>query len=225
MIIAIDGPAGSGKSSTAQAVARQMGFRHLDSGAFYRALTYAALQRGIAPAGWDSLSAADLDGFQVAAEPAEEGFAMFVDGFPVGSQIRAPEVTANVSAMARVPAVRNWLMGPLRDAARKADLVADGRDIGTVVFPDADLKVFLVAEPEERARRRLAQMGVDVTEEAVRAEVARIAARDDADATRSAAPLRQADDARVLDTTRLSFAEQVAVIAGWARDLQQRVPG
>jgi CMP/dCMP kinase len=224
MIIAIDGPAGSGKSSTAQAVARQLGFRHLDSGAFYRALTYAALQDGIARDEWDGLTPADLDALHVTAEPGEEGFAMLVAGRVVADEIRAPDVTANVSAMARVPAVRDWLMGPLRDAASKADLVADGRDIGTVVFPDADLKVFLVAEPRERARRRLLQMGAEVTEQAVAAEVERIEARDQADASRSAAPLRQAEDARALDTTGLTFEEQVGVIVGWARELQQR-PG
>jgi CMP/dCMP kinase len=220
MIIAIDGPAGSGKSSTAKAVAKQLGFRHLDSGAFYRALTFAALELGLPPEQWDILGPEELDALGVAAEPAGDGFAITVRGQPVSRQIRALEVTANVSAMARVPAVRDWLMGPLRDAARTTDLVADGRDIGTVVFPDADLKVFLVADPRERARRRLLQVGAPVDDLAVAEEVRRIEARDQADAARSAAPLRQADDARALDTTGLAFSEQVDVIVGWARELQ-----
>lgn len=218
MIIAIDGPAGSGKSSTAKAVARELGFRHLDSGAFYRAITWAALERGIPVDSWPGLDAAQLDGFGVSAEPADLGFSMLAGGVPLGARIRTPEVTAHVSAMARVPAVREWLMDTLRDAARTSDLVADGRDIGTVVFPGAELKVFLVADPRERARRRLLQMGQEPTDEAVAAEAQRIQARDQADASREAAPLRQAEDALVLDTTGLSFGDQVTRIAGWARE-------
>jgi CMP/dCMP kinase len=218
VIIAIDGPAGSGKSSTARAVARLLGFRHLDSGAFYRALTFAAQQRSIPEGKWQELTPHDLDGFRVSASPAEGGFTITVDGRPTTAEIRSPRVTASVSAMARVPAVRDWLLGTLRDMAELSDLVADGRDIGTVVFPDAELKVFLVAEPRERARRRLLQMGEDPTEEALDAEVGRIRARDEADASREAAPLRQADDALPLDSTGLSFDEQVAIIAGWARE-------
>lgn len=218
MIIAIDGPAGSGKSSTAKAVARELGFRHLDSGAFYRALTWAALEKKIPVDRWPDLDPAELDRFGISAEPADLGFAVLAGGAQLGARIRTPEVTAHVSAMARVPAVRDWLMGTLREAARTSDLVADGRDIGTVVFPGAELKVFLVADPRERARRRLLQMGEDPTDDAVAAEAQRIQARDQADASREAAPLRQAEDALVLDTTGLSFGDQVARIAGWARD-------
>jgi CMP/dCMP kinase len=221
MIIAIDGPAGSGKSSTARAVARQLGFRHLDSGAFYRALTHAALENGLPPGSWDSLTAAQLDGLAVSFEPGDRGFTMLVDGHDVSSAIRAPAVTAHVSAMARVPAVRDWLLSTLRDAARTTDLVADGRDIGTVVFPEAELKVFLIADPRERARRRLLQMGLDVDDEALDEEVARIEARDRADSSREVAPLKQAEDARVLDTTGLSFDQQVERIVSWARDAQR----
>jgi CMP/dCMP kinase len=222
VIIAIDGPAGSGKSSTAKAVAKALGFRHLDSGAFYRTLTLAALKRGLPVDQWDGLTPAQLDEFHVSAEPADTGFTLLLAGVPVGADIRAPEVTSHVSAMARVPAVRDWLMASLRDAARRADLVADGRDIGTVVFPDADLKVFLVADARERARRRLLQMGEDPGEAAIEEEVRRIEARDQADASREAAPLRQADDARGLDTTGMSFEEQVQTIVGWAGQVRAR---
>lgn len=220
MIIAIDGPAGSGKSSTARAVAASLGFLHLDSGAFYRALTWAALDRGIPAGEWADLDAAALDALGVTGRAAEGGFAMFVDGADVSQQIRAPAVNDRVSAMAAVPAVRDWLLGRLRAAARDADLVADGRDIGTVVFPDADLKVFLVADIRERARRRLLQMKLPTDDTAVDAEVARIQARDRADSEREVAPLVQADDARVLDTTGLGFDEQVATIVSWARSLR-----
>jgi cytidylate kinase len=211
-IIAIDGPAGSGKSSTARAVAERLGFRHLDSGAFYRALTWAALRRGFAVDDWDALAPEQLDALGVVARPEGTGFRLLVDDDDVSDAIRAPEVNAHVSAMARVPAVREWLLDTLRATARGVDLVADGRDIGTVVFPDAELKVFLVAQPRIRAEQRLRQMGADISPAAIDAEAERIAARDRADATRDVAPLRPADDAIQLDTSDLSFEEQVARI-------------
>jgi CMP/dCMP kinase len=220
MIIAIDGPAGSGKSSTARAVSRRLGFRHLDSGAFYRAITWAALQARIPADGWESLTPAQLDALHVAGRPGDGGFTLQVGGRDVTDEIRAPEVNAAVSAMARVPAVRDWLLQTLRDAARGTDLVADGRDIGTVVFPEAELKVFLVADPAERARRRLLQMGLTADPAAVSAEVARIQERDRTDSSREVAPLRPADDALTLDTTTLTFDEQVETIVGWARSLR-----
>jgi CMP/dCMP kinase len=219
MIIAIDGPAGSGKSSTARAVARELGFRHLDSGAFYRALTWAAMQRGLPPDHWAELDADDLDALGVTAVPADGAFALRVDGTDVADAIRSADVNAHVSAMARVPAVRDWLLGRLRDAAHDSDIVVDGRDIGTVVFPDAELKVFLVADARERARRRLLQMGLPQDDASLDQEVERIERRDRSDSTRAVAPLRAAIDARALDTTGLSFADQVAAIAGWARAL------
>lgn len=218
MIIAIDGPAGSGKSSTARAVARTLGFRHLDSGAFYRALTWAALQRRRHPDEWPRLSPADVADLGVSAEPSGEGFRMRVHGEDVSEAIRTAEVNANVSRMARVPAVRSWLLERLRAAGRTSHLVADGRDIGTVVFPDAELKVFLVADARERARRRLLQMDLPVDEASVTAEVRRIEERDRADSTRDVAPLRPAGDAVRLDTTGLQFEEQVARIVALARD-------
>ena len=224
MIIAIDGPAASGKSSTARAVARELGFMHLDSGAFYRALTWAAMLAGIPLDAWDRLDAAALDAFDLTAEAAGAGFRLRLRGTDVAEAIRAPEVNANVSTMARVPAVRDWLLGTLRATARATDLVADGRDIGTVVFPDADLKVFLVADPDARARRRLAQMGLADDAAAVAEEVRRIEERDRADSSRDVAPLRQAPGAVRLDTTDLSFEEQVRRIVALARE-RGRQPG
>src|SRR5690606_30277514 len=117
-----------------------------------------------------------------------------------------------VSAMARLPAVREWLLGTLRRTAQRSDLVADGRDIGTVVFPDADLKIFLVADPAVRAKRRLEQMGLPTDDDSIADEVARIEERDRADSSRDVAPLRQAEDAVLLDTTHLGFDEQVSRI-------------
>jgi CMP/dCMP kinase len=218
MKIAIDGPAGSGKSSTARAVAGELGFRHLDSGAFYRALTHAALTRGLATGSWQELDAEDLGALGVDALPVEGGYAMRVNGREVAEEIRDPRVNAAVSHMAAVPAVRAWLLGALRRAGEGGGVVADGRDIGTVVFPDAELKVFLVADPAERARRRLAEQGsVAPTEEELRAEIARQEERDRRDSTRAVAPLRRAADAVILDTTALAFADQVQAILDLAR--------
>lgn len=222
MIIAIDGPAGSGKSSTARAVARALGIRHLDSGAFYRALTWAALAEGIPPERWQELSADALDALGVAAEPGDGGFRMLVRGNDVSEAIRSPEVNAHVSTMARVPAVREWLLEQLRAAAKEGDLVADGRDIGTVVFPDAELKVFLVADPEVRARRRLVQQGIaDPSADEIAAEKARLVERDRIDSEREVAPLRKAEDAVELDTTALDFDEQVRRILALAENARR----
>jgi cytidylate kinase len=213
MIVAIDGPAGSGKSTTARAVAERLGFRHLESGAFYRALTVAALRAGIEPERWDELTSEALDGLRVHSRPDHISFRMFAGEEDITDELRSPEVNAHVSPIARVPAVRGWLLDQLRAAGRETDLVADGRDMQTVVFPDADLKVFLVATPETRARRRLAQQGTTEPSRAeIDAEAQRLLARDRMDSEREVGPLRRAPDAVILDTTDLDFDEQVDAI-------------
>lgn len=213
MIVTLDGPAGSGKSSTARAVAARLGFRHLDSGAFYRALTRAALDAGIPDARWAGLSLPELDALQVWGEAADQGYRLLARGVDITDRLRSPEVNARVSALAALPRVREWLLERLRQAAIGVDLVTDGRDMGTVVFPDADLKFFLVADPAVRARRRLLEGGQDPdAPAALAAEVARIEARDRADTERAAAPLREPEDAIRLDTTHLDFEEQVEAI-------------
>jgi len=221
MIIAIDGPAGSGKSSTARQVAHRLGFRHLDSGAFYRAITLAALERGLAPERWPLLDASELNDLHVYAVPVVSAFEFFIGDRNVTDEIRSPDVNSHVSQMAAVPAVREWLLGQLREAGKAGQLVADGRDIGTVVFPGADLKIFLVAQSETRARRRLAEMGVhDPSTIEVQNEIDRLGRRDQMDSQRATAPLRRAEDAVIVDTTRLSFEEQVDRIVGLARRIQ-----
>jgi cytidylate kinase len=175
------------------------------------------MKSGIPPTEWPRLTPAQLEGLAVSSAPARTGFALYVEGMDVSDAIRSADVNAAVSAMAAVPAVREWLLQTLRDAARRTDLVADGRDIGTVVFPDAELKIFLVADPRERARRRLLQMNLPDDDDNIAAEVRRIEARDRIDSGRAVAPLRQADDAVALDTTHLSFEEQVNTIVTWAR--------
>lgn len=219
IIVALDGPAGSGKSSTAKEVARRLGYRHLDSGAFYRAITLAALRAGIPPERWEALSAAELDALGVSGVPDGQGYRMTLGGEDVSRAIREPEVNAHVSRMAAVPAVREWLMGALREAGAGGGLVADGRDIGTVVFPDAELKAFLVCDPAERARRRLVEQGRESPgDDEVVAETERLLGRDRIDAGRAVAPLLQAPDAVVVDTTALGFEEQVDAVVRMARE-------
>ena len=218
MIIVLDGPAGSGKSSTAKAVARELGFRYLDSGAFYRALTYGALQAGWPVENWDRLTASQLDSLGIDSAPSAEGHRYSMKQQDITAQIRSPEVNAHVSQMARVPAVRDWLLEQLRSAARESDLVADGRDLGTVVFPDADLKIFLTADPGVRARRRLLEQGIAATADEVGLETTRLSERDRIDSEREVAPLKQADDAIVVDTSELSFEEQVRAIVKLAEE-------
>jgi cytidylate kinase len=217
VIIAIDGPAGSGKSTTAKEVARRLGFRHLDSGAFYRALTVAAQRASIPPDQWSALSQADLDNLGVHAGSVDNSYHLFAGDDDVTNHLRTPQVNAAVSEMARVPAVRDWLLSRLREAAVGNDLVADGRDIGTVVFPDADVKVFLVADPKVRARRRLTETGfAEPSDEHLAEETERLLRRDAIDSGREIAPLLQAPDAVRIDTSDLSFDEQVETIVGLA---------
>jgi cytidylate kinase len=218
VIITIDGPAGSGKSSTAKAVAGQLGFRHLDSGAFYRALTFLALRDGVPVSQWPHLTRTDLEQFRISARPVGTSYHLFTGDTDVSSFIRSPEVNAHVSDMARIPAVREWLLARLREAAFGCDLVADGRDLGTVVFPEADLKFFLVASPSVRARRRLAEGGrINPDTHELSAETARLMRRDTIDSERDVAPLRQPQDAILIDTSELDFREQVARIVELAR--------
>lgn len=218
MIIAIDGPAGSGKSSTAREVARRLDYVHVDSGAFYRALTYALMADGVPEDAWDGLRPEELDRLDVRGERGEDGIRMVLGDAVVDPELRSPDVNARVSHVARIPAVRGWLNDRLRALGGSEDVVADGRDIGTVVFPDAELKVFLVADPEVRARRRLEEQGTTAPDrDTLLAEIDRLKARDRADSERATAPLRAAEDAVHVDTTALTFDEQVAAILELAR--------
>ena len=223
IIVAIDGPAGSGKSSTAREVAARLGYRYLDSGAFYRALTLAALEAGVEPAQWPALDSEAIAGLGVEWQGTETGYHMRVGGREVAYELRAAQVNEHVSVMAAVPAVREWLLGTLRAAGAEGGLVADGRDIGTVVFPGAELKIFLVCEASERARRRLLQGGIDEpTPALITSEAIRLEDRDRQDSSRASAPLVRAADAVQLDTTALDFEQQVGAIVRLATG---RLPG
>jgi cytidylate kinase len=202
-VIAIDGPAGSGKSTVARAVAERLGLDYLDTGAMYRAVAFAAMRRGIDPDDVETVArlARDLE--------LTVGDTVTVDGVDATIEIRSPEVTRAVSAVAANPAVRTELVRRQREWADEHDGgVVEGRDIGSVVFPQADVKVYLTAEDRERAGRRSKEM-LDLHYDEVAADMAR---RDHADSTRAASPLGIAPDAVELDTTRQSVDEVIDAV-------------
>jgi CMP/dCMP kinase len=197
VIVAIDGPAGAGKSTVARAVARALGYTYLDSGAMYRAVALAKLR-----------GREDVEGLDIAIDNGT----VRLDGEDVTHLIRTPEVSAAASEVAARPEVRQALVAKQRELLGQGNWVAEGRDIGTVVAPDAQLKVFLTASPEERARRRAAELGLPVEQ-----VLADQRGRDERDTQREHSPLRAADDAVEVDTTGLSIEQVVARIAELAR--------
>lgn len=204
-VIAIDGPAGSGKSTVARALAARLGLEYLDTGAMYRSVTFAALRRGVDPS--------EVDAVARLAESVEITLTddgVVVDGVDASIEIRGPEVSRAVSVVAANAAVRTEMVRRQREWVAKRDGgVLEGRDIGTVVFPDAELKVYLTADPEVRAERRSKEV-TDLDYETVAADLAR---RDALDQGREVSPLAEAEDAYLIDTTGLSVDEIIDVIA------------
>ncbi len=218
LVIAIDGPAASGKSSTARMVSERLGFCHVDSGSLYRAATAAALRRSPDADAWSEEDVRRAVG-SVALRPEPGAVVPLLDGEEVADELRGAEVTRNVSRVAQMPRIRDWVNDLVRSAAARHSVVVDGRDIGTVVFPKADLKIFLVADPWERARRRLVQrFGRDPDEPEIAAETERLVLRDARDATQTV----QAKDAVLIDTTHLTQEAQVERIVALAQVLAAR---
>ncbi len=214
VVIAVDGPSGSGKSSTSRGVATKLGFDYLDTGAMYRAMTWAMLDRGIDVHDPHAVAAAAGD-ISLTSGVDPQAPTIFVDGEDVAEPIRGADVTAAVSHVAAVPQVRARLVELQQAAISAADtgIVVEGRDIGTVVAPTADLKIFLVADPVARAERRAAELG----ETDAKAMAEALAKRDAIDSNRTASPLTQAADAVVVDGTHLTLVEVIDHIVGLVR--------
>lgn len=215
-VIAIDGPAASGKSSTAQMVAEKLGFLHVDSGSLYRAATAAMLRREKDASRWTEQSVLDA-AHPLELRAARTSFYPVLEGRAIEDEIRGPDVTRNVSRVAQMQRVREWVNARVREAAESKNVVVDGRDMGTVVFPDADLKIFLVAEPRERALRRLRQRGTPSSEQMLDDETMRIKERDARDAKQTV----PAGDAVTIDTTGLTQADQVEQIVDLSKQRQR----
>ena len=216
--IAIDGPAGAGKSTIARLAAKELGYIYVDTGALYRAIGLAAQRRGIASSDKDAVIAL-LPTITVELSFNDEGVqVVLLDGEDVSDYIRTPEISMMASAVSAIPEVRAFLLDLQRDMARRSDVIMDGRDIGTVVLPDAKIKIFLTASAECRARRRfdeLIKKGMDVVFEDVLKDVED---RDYADSHRAIAPLKPAEGALIVDTSWQSRDESVAQLIGIMRE-------
>ena len=230
MIVAIDGPSGSGKSSIAHAIADRYHLTFLDTGAMYRSVAAECLRQGVDPEDADAVAGV-ARAITIEFGTSESGQTVTANGRDVTAEIRTPEVELAVSPVSATPAVREVMVALQRKVGEAGDVVAEGRDIGTVVFPAADVKVFLTASPEARARRRAVQrsggdLAQDSSASADPAEEAKILAdlkrRDDYDSSRATSPLRPADDAVVIDSSDLGFEDVIARIASLSPELAAR---
>jgi cytidylate kinase len=207
MILAIDGPAGAGKSSAARAVAQALGFAHMDTGAMYRALTLATLDDGL-----DITDQDTLDRFVASMDVSLDDNSVSVGGVDVTGHIRDARVTEAVAKVAADPKVRAALVPLQRRLAERGDIVVEGRDIGTVVFPEAEVKVYLTASPGQRALRRTRQLGLNEDEGTLDELETEIRSRDETDATREISPLQQAPNAHRIDSTDMTLEDVVRAI-------------
>jgi cytidylate kinase len=221
-VIAIDGPAGAGKSTVAKKVAEELGFLYIDTGAMYRAVTSRVLDRGIGVDDQDGISGL-VGQLCIRFMQESEMLRIMADGADVTEKIRTPEVTASVAKVAQVPAVRQAMVRLQREMAMEGSVVLDGRDIGTVVLPDACCKFFLTASVEERAKRRWKEMQDKGYEQRLEALQSEIEQRDKEDRERILSPLMQASDAVLVDTTGMTIDGVVATITTLYRERSQRV--
>ena len=215
MVVAIDGPAGAGKTSVARGVARRLGWSYVDTGAMYRVIALKALEQGVDPD-----DAGGLESLARSLDLRLQGERVLVDGGDVSEAIRSEEVTQIVSQVSAHPGVRRALVPKQRAMAERADLVIEGRDTGSVVFPNAEVKVFLDAGPEFRALRRAREMGLS-DDQAVRRIEASITARDEADSSRSESPLVRPPDAHLIDTAPLSLEEVVDRVVAYVEEARR----
>ncbi|MBQ7778475.1 MAG: (d)CMP kinase [Oscillibacter sp.] len=210
--IAIDGPSGAGKSTLARSIAAKLEYLYVDTGAIYRTIGLYALEHGVDPKDEAAVTAC-LPDIQVGLEYGDDGLQhMLLNGRDVTKEIRLPDVSLYASAVSAHPPVRAFLLEMQRKLARENNVIMDGRDIGTVVLPDADVKVFLTASAPERARRRCLELEQRGTPQPFEKVLAEIEERDYNDSHRATAPLRQAEDAVLLDTTELDFAQSEAAM-------------
>ena len=215
-VIAIDGPSGAGKSSTARAVARRLGILFLDTGALYRALALRALNLGVPPHDEAAVAACALEA-RIDLTGAADDTHVLLDGVDVSRDIRTPEVSEMSSRLATLSGVRRHLVDVQRGFAERGPVVAEGRDLGTVVFPQAQIKVFLDADLETRAERRARELqarGIAVSRDEVRSDLMR---RDERDRGRRDSPLREAEDSHVIDTTGMGLEGQIEAVLGLVR--------
>lgn len=217
MKIALDGPSGAGKSTLAKALAKRLGLIYVDTGAMYRTVGLCAARAGVDPA--DAAAVEELlPGCKIELSYAEDGQHIFLCGEDVSAAIRTPEASMYASAVAKIPAVREFLLGVQRDMAQSGGVIMDGRDIGTVVLPDATVKIYLTASAEARAKRRwleLHEKGDPITLEQVLEDVQQ---RDYNDTHRDVAPLRQAEDAVLVDTTECDLEESYQLLLKTIRE-------
>lgn len=207
MVVVIDGPAASGKSTTARKVAEKLGWFYLDTGAMYRAVTVKVLRNGI-PLDDSKAIAETAEKMKIQLKPCKEGLKIEVDDEDVTSAIRTPEVDRAVGPVCEVAKVREILVRKQQEIGASGHVIAEGRDMGTVVFPNADLKFYMIASVDERAKRRqkdLKKQGIEISLKEIKSEIQR---RDQRDSTRSNSPLMQAEDALQIDTTKLKIDEQ-----------------
>ena len=221
LVVALDGPGSSGKSSVGAAAAREVGYRFCDTGLLYRAVTWLAEARGVPVDDPGSLVALVAD-VQLAPDATGRLSRVVVDGIDHTDDVRSPAVDSAVSAVSAVGDVRAALLQRQRDLAASGGIVMAGRDIGTVVLTDADLKLFLDASVDERARRRTSERGLDPNGPEAQDILAALRRRDHLDATRAVAPLRIADDARIITTDGNTFEQTVAAVVGAIRDAEAR---
>jgi cytidylate kinase len=207
-IIAIDGPAASGKSTTAKFLAKKMNFLYIDTGAMYRAATFLCLEKNLDIENEEEIAEA-VKNHKIALELTETGTKTLLDSQDISDKIRTREVTKNVFHIAGNAKVREHLVSLQREMSKSANVILDGRDIGTVVFPNADLKIFMVATVEERAKRRLLEFETKGEKVELSTLVEEIARRDKLDSERSESPLKKADDAIEIDTSNKTIEEQV----------------